>query len=48
MKKQLKSKVVGKSMKAKAVVFTPEKISKLVMAPGGSLCPLEDLRNPNA
>lgn len=33
-------KKVGMGMQVKPV--------KLVLAPGGSLCPVEDLRNPNA
>ena len=44
-KKNKSAKKVGMGMQAKAVSFNP-KVRKLVMAPGGSLCPVEDLRNP--
>lgn len=44
MKKNIK-----KFGQAEAVVFNPIKQPiKLVLAPGGSLCPIEDLRNPNS
>lgn len=46
-KKNKSAKKVGMGMQAKAVSFNP-KVRKLVMAPGGSLCPIEDMRNPNA
>jgi hypothetical protein len=50
MKTKMKNnsaKKVGMGMQAKAISFNP-KVRKLVMAPGGSLCPIEDMRNPNA
>ena len=45
--KKNSAKKVGRAMQAKAVSYNP-KVRKLVMAPGGSLCPIEDMRNPNA
>jgi len=41
---------VSNLMKVKAVKLNSsvDKIKKLVMSPSGSLCLLEDMRNPNA
>ena len=50
--KNSKNTTAGQGMQAKAVTFNPNKatksVRKLVMSPSGSLCSVEDMRNPNA